>query len=158
VILITVGTQLPFDRLVRMMDELAPGLDEPVFAQIGHGAYVPRNMEWQRFVAPLEFEQRVAASRFIVSHAGVGTVVTAERHARGLILFPRSAKLGEHRNDHQLATAAALSGRAGIAVAHDLEELRALIASPPAGPPPSTQARPPSQICGAVADFLAKLT
>ncbi|MGO8484848.1 hypothetical protein AB9F39_37290, partial [Rhizobium leguminosarum] len=37
---------------------------------------------------------------------------------------PRQAALGEHRNDHQLATVSQLVGRPGIYVAHPDDDLR----------------------------------
>ena len=37
--------------------------------------------------------------------------------------MPRRASLGEHRNDHQLATARQLEARAGLAVAWEAEAL-----------------------------------
>lgn len=153
-ILLTVGTQLPFDRLVRIVDDLAPDLPEPVVAQIGHGKYEPRNMDWRRVVPPQEFEQLVASANLIVAHAGIGTLVTAERHGKSLILFPRSAVLGEHRNDHQKATIRALSGRPGVGVATSPEQLRNLIGHPPAPSTPQAKAGNKRQICGAIAAFL----
>jgi hypothetical protein len=37
--------------------------------------------------------------------------------------MPRKAALGEHRNDHQMATAKWLNGRTGIVVAWDENEI-----------------------------------
>ncbi|MGO7205561.1 glucuronosyltransferase, partial [Rhizobium ruizarguesonis] len=42
-ILVTVGTQLPFDRLVKAVDTFATELSKPVLAQIGRGSYTPQN-------------------------------------------------------------------------------------------------------------------
>jgi len=123
VILLTVGTQLPFDRFVEIVDRLAPSLDEEIFAQTGHGKYRPRNMRSQPVVGPIQFEQLVAQCSRIVSHAGIGTIVMAQRHSKPMILFPRLGALEEHRNDHQLATCAQLSGKPGIYVATDVSEL-----------------------------------
>jgi UDP-N-acetylglucosamine transferase subunit ALG13 len=46
-IFLTVGTQFPFDRLVRAVDEAFDNgaIDEEVFAQIGETSYRPRNFE-----------------------------------------------------------------------------------------------------------------
>ena len=153
-ILLTVGTQLPFDRLVRIVDEVAEGLSEPVVAQIGQGKYEPKHMEWRRVVPPQEFESMVASASLVVAHAGIGTLVTAERHGKSLILFPRSAALGEHRNDHQKATIRALAGRPGVGVATSPEELLELISNPPRPSTPQAKAGNQRQICGAIAAFL----
>lgn len=123
-ILVTVGMQLGFDRLIEAMDALAPGLETPVVAQIGRGSYVPQNMEAHTSIPPQDFEAMVAASKVIVSHAGIGSVLTAARHSKPIVLFPRRASLGEHRNDHQLATVANLSDRPGILVAETEGDLK----------------------------------
>jgi UDP-N-acetylglucosamine transferase subunit ALG13 len=136
VILLTVGTQLPFDRLVRIVDRLAPALPEPVFAQVGHGSYQPANMQWRPFVGPIEFERRIDECSLIISHAGIGTVVMAQKHRKPMILFPRRAALDEHRNDHQLATVRALGARPGIRVALEEADLVALVEAPPPPPEP----------------------
>ena len=71
-ILLTVGTMRPFDRLVRVVDRWAGAhREEEVIAQIGdRGAYEPRHMQWKRFVAPDEFAAMVDRSRLLIAHAG----------------------------------------------------------------------------------------
>lgn len=127
-IVVTVGMQLGFNRLIAAMDGLAPGLGMPVVAQTGKGTYVPRNMEARVKIAPAEFETLVGEARLIVAHAGIGTVLTAARCGKPILLMPRRADFGEHRNDHQLATVRKLAGRPGILVAMDETELPARIA------------------------------
>jgi len=129
VILLTIGTQLPFERLVQMIDALASELSEPVFGQIGRSTYQPEHFEWVETLAPRDFDQKFRSARLVVSHAGIGTILTAEKYGKPLILFPRQARYGEHRNDHQLATCAQLTLRPGLAVAHDEAQLASLIRS-----------------------------
>jgi UDP-N-acetylglucosamine transferase subunit ALG13 len=156
VILLTVGTQLPFDRFVRIVDEAAPALGVPIFAQIGNAEYEPVHMEWRRLVPPIEFDAMLGKATVIVSHAGVGTVVMAQKYSKPVILFPRRAALNEHRNDHQLATVAALEGRTGVYVARTPEDLIALLGSPLERP--LSQAEFPSRdrLRNAVADYIRK--
>ncbi|SFS10978.1 glycosyltransferase [Sphingomonas jatrophae] len=153
-ILLTVGTQLPFDRFVRIVDRLAPQLDEPVFAQIGHGRYRPENMAWQAFIGPIEFERLIGECSYIVSHAGIGTMVMAQKHRKPMILFPRRAELEEHRNDHQLATVRALDGRPGIRIAYDEAGLASLIADPQPDPPAVDRLPERDRLRHAIADLL----
>jgi UDP-N-acetylglucosamine transferase subunit ALG13 len=129
VIFVTVGSMLPFDRLVRVMDEWAehhPG--EKIFAQIGGGPYEPRHMPFARMISPSEFRANVQMSDFVVAHAGMGSVIMAAEAGKPIILFPRRAALGEHTTDHQLHTAKWLKGRPGIEIAMDEQQLDALIA------------------------------
>lgn len=122
-ILLTLGTQLPFDRLVKALDDIAPTLGQPIFGQIGRSSYRPRHFEWADSMAPKAFDEKFQSASLIVSHAGIGTILTAQKHGKPIVLFPREAKYGEHRNDHQLATVSQLQGRSGIFTARDSEEL-----------------------------------
>lgn len=130
-ILLTLGTQLPFDRLVRALDEIAPTLNQPIFGQIGRSTYRPKSFEWAETMDPRVFDEKFRSADLVVSHAGIGTILTAQKHGKPIILFPREARYGEHRNDHQLATCNQLAGRAGIYIAHTTEELADLIKARP---------------------------
>jgi len=123
-IFVTVGAQMPFDRLVRAVDAWAgANPDVDVFAQIGSGRYRPRNMPSTRQLDPVEFRQRLFDAQLIVTHAGMGTIITALEFTRPIVVLPRRADRQETRNDHQVGTARALSGSRGITVAWDEQEL-----------------------------------
>lgn len=124
-IFVTVGTELPFDRLVRAVDDWAAesGAAE-VFAQIGEGAWEPLNIGFSHFLEPPEFDRRFLAADLIVAHAGMGTILSALRYGKPLLVMPRRANFGEQRNDHQLATARRLSEMGKLDVAMDETELR----------------------------------
>ena len=119
----TIGTQLPFERLIRALDELAPTLDRPMLAQIGKTRYEPVNIEWRRFIPALEVDTYFREAQVVVAHAGIGTILSVLKYEKPIVLMPRKAELGEHRNDHQLATVAELEGREGLYVARTNEEL-----------------------------------
>ena len=147
-ILVTVGTQLPFPRLVDAMDRLAPGLERPVIAQTGpwDGVGEPAarwpNLHVEPFIGSAAFAALAARAHLIVGHAGIGTLLSARAHGRPAILVPRRAALSEHRNEHQLATARRLNGRAGVAIAWEVEDLPGLLADPPQAPDGSAGASP----------------
>lgn len=154
-ILVTVGMQLGFDRLIRTMDAIAPSLDLPVVAQTGVSEFRPKNMEAHVRIAPDEFEALVSRSRVIISHAGIGSVLTAQRFKKPIVLLPRRASLGEHRNDHQLATARQLQSRSGILVAMDEIQLAAQIAEALAVETViATQSESAAKLLSAVASFI----
>lgn len=132
-IFLTVGTQLPFDRLVSAVDAWAadrgrgsPGADDGgVFAQIGPGArYRPRYIQWAESIPPRECRRRMEAADLVIAHAGMGTILEALVLGKPVIVMPRRADLHEHRNDHQLATARYLAEKLGIKVAMDEASLR----------------------------------
>ena len=154
-ILVTVGMQLGFDRLIEAMDQLAPTLDMEVIAQTGRGTYQPLNMTAHEKIGPSEFEELVQKSRLIVSHAGIGTVLTAQRFATPIILFPRRFDQGEHRNDHQAATANNLDGRPGVLVAMTVDDLASTIAKGLSMEKPDTALSPTArQLHEAIGTFI----
>lgn len=123
-IFVTVGTQLPFDRLVKTVDQWAGGKNrEDVFGQIGPMQYKPLYIQYQEFVDAVEFRNRVEEADVIVSHAGMGSIITALEMHKPILVMPRRADLGEHRNEHQMATAKQLLKQGRIHVAFTEEEL-----------------------------------
>lgn len=154
-ILVTVGTQLGFDRLIEAMDRLTPELGTQVIAQTGKGRYIPHNMDAFEKIAPSEFEAHVAKAELIVSHAGIGSVLTAARFSKPIVLMPRRADLKEHRNDHQMATIRKLAGRPGILIAADETELADRIGEARAlGEWPTQQAPAAQKLHAALARFI----
>ena len=124
----TVGTQLPFDRLVRALDQWAAhNPKEEIFAQIGQSEYIPENIEWARTLSADLFRSKLEQCHLVVAHAGMGTIISAAELGKSVMVLPRRADLGEHRNDHQLATADQLRHFNGLEVADDCGRLMQLL-------------------------------
>ncbi len=124
-IFVTVGTELPFDRLVRIVDDWARARQRTdVFAQIGRTDWRPSFIKCSEFLEPPEFARCFASARAVIAHAGMGTILSALRHEKPILVMPRRAALGEHRNEHQLATVQRLREFGSINVALDEVELR----------------------------------
>ncbi len=124
----TVGSMLPFDRLVRAIDEWAgqhPGVQ--VKAQTGEGTYVPKHMAHDRMISPQAYRDACAWADVIVSHVGMGTVITAAELGKPLVALPRLPERQEVTSDHQRASAKWLRQRPGICVVDDERELGAAI-------------------------------
>lgn len=127
-IFLTVGTQLPFDRLTRAVDEwAAEHPDVQVFGQVGDGAYQPKHMQFRAFISPRESEAHFRAAEIVVAHAGMGSIITALQHRKPIVVVPRRSDLGEHRNDHQVATVRRLAGTDGLSCVSDTAELAQLL-------------------------------
>lgn len=124
-IFVTVGSQMPFDRLVSAVDRWAEAVrpDADIFAQIGDSQYQPRALRYTKALSPAEFSQTVARADVIVAHAGMGSVLTSMELGKPLVLLPRRGDLQETRNDHQVATARWLAERPGIYVAEEEKDL-----------------------------------
>lgn len=110
VIFVTVGMHHQgFERLIRAMDEVAGQVDERVVMQIGASSHEPVHAEWFRFEGQARIEGLCAEARAIVAHAGAGTIITAFRYTRPLIVVPRRLEHRECIDDHQIELAQALS-------------------------------------------------
>ncbi len=123
-ILLTMGVQLPFDRLVRAVDVWAGERGRTdVYAQIGSTKYQPQNLQFKHFISPSEFSELAEKADVVVAHAGMGSIITALTLRKPILVMPRRASLNEHRNDHQLATARHLAEKGIVEVAQDEIEL-----------------------------------
>jgi len=124
-IFVTVGEQLPFDRLISTIDDWASKSGVAVYAQIGNTLYRPNFIEYRSSLGPADFSDAFKTAELIIGHAGMGTIITALELNKPLLIMPRKASLGEHRNDHQFATAKRFIARGNISVAFDEIELLA---------------------------------
>ena len=119
-ILLSVGTQLPFDRLVRAVDDWAMATKRTdVVAQVGPSTYAPRSLKAFPFLAPEAFRELQLNATIMISHAGMGSILTALEYGKPIIIMPRDHLRGEHRNGHQMATAERFKAVPGIYVASD---------------------------------------
>ncbi len=124
----SVGSQLPFDRMVRAIDEWAR--DNPqtrVYIQIGDGAYEPRHAGFARTITVKEYRERVRSSSLFVAHVGMGSILQGLEERRQMLLMPRLSALGEHTTDHQLHTADRFRDREGLLIVDDPETLKSSI-------------------------------
>jgi len=124
VIFLTVGTHEPFDRLVRCVDDWCSERGDEVFGQITKRAgYQPSHFKAVPSLDPAEYQKQFREADFIVSHAGMGSILTALSMQKPIIILPRRGYLQETRNDHQFATAQRFQSRAGVFVAQDEADL-----------------------------------
>ncbi|MEE9352421.1 MAG: glycosyltransferase [Thiotrichaceae bacterium] len=127
-IFVATGTQFPFDRLIKYMDEWASENEEAVFAQIGDGEYQPKNMQWQRFIGIDEYNKKIKQSSVFISHAGMGNIISAKEQGVPIVVINRQASLGEHRNDHQAEGLKWMGKLEGVYTASTQDELYQRIA------------------------------
>lgn len=129
-IFLTVGTHEPFDRLVRAVDGWTAERDlgDRVFGQITDRAgYAPKAFRSVPNVDPAEFRDLCTNAEFIISHAGMGSILSALTIGTQIVVMPRRGHLGETRNDHQFDTVQRLGSRPGIHVAPTEDDLPALL-------------------------------
>ncbi|MDO6475430.1 glycosyltransferase [Alteromonas sp. 1_MG-2023] len=127
-ILVTVGTQLGFDRLIKIVDTIA--IDFPTYrfiAQIGNGDYLPLNIDYKRSYDRDEFDTLFKEADAIVAHAGMGSIISAIESNKPIFIMPRELKFNEHRNDHQLHTFEKFQGLEGCYGFSDEYSLKTLL-------------------------------
>lgn len=127
-ILVTVGTQLTFDRLIKAVAAWhSNNPDVEIVYQVGKNGYRPSLGKVYEYLNAQQIDDLQAKAQLVIGHAGIGTILSRLSIGRPVVVLPRHFELGEHRNDHQIATARKFFGRAGVYVANDQYELPAVI-------------------------------
>lgn len=157
-IFLTVGTQYPFERLVRAVDEaVASGvIEEEIFGQIGPCPYKPQNFDFTHSLDSVRFDNYLAQSQAVVGHAGVGTITMALNNNKNLLVMPRLAEHGEHVNDHQLGLARKFEQAGHILVAYECSQLPEKLALLHSFEPTPRQSNP-HDVAARVGSFLSQL-
>ena len=125
-IFVAVGTQkFQFNRLLREIDTLieANHIKDTIFAQIGNSDYTPENYSYNAMMSKNDFDEKIAACDLLITHSGVGTIVTGLRLAKPVIVVPRLKRYAEHIDDHQVQIADAFSERNLVLKCEDCKKL-----------------------------------
>jgi UDP-N-acetylglucosamine transferase subunit ALG13 len=98
-IFVTVGTTMPFDKLITRIDELKGEnlIKDDVVCQIGNGKYIPVNCEYFRFKPSIE--EDIDNSSLIIAHGGTGTVFSLLAKDKPFIIVTNDAADGNHQVD-----------------------------------------------------------
>jgi UDP-N-acetylglucosamine transferase subunit ALG13 len=129
-IFVTAGTnEQAFDRLIRCARAL-PG-PEPLFVQRGSSIEPPGRGRWVDFLDWDEMRGAMTEARVVVAHAGVGSILLANRCGKRPVVMPRRGDLGEAVDDHQVALARRLASLELVTVAEDAGALAQAVAEAP---------------------------
>ena len=104
-ILVVLGTQdKQFPRLLEKIDKLISSkkIKDKVVVQAGNTKYSSSKMEIFDFIPMDKFNDLVNDADVIITHGGVGTILSSLRKDKKVIAVPRLACYGEHVNDHQV--------------------------------------------------------
>ena len=128
-IFLTVGSHEPFDRLIRAMDAwCAIHPEAEVFGQITErSAHRPAHFAFVGTLDAPAYQAKCAEAALLVSHAGMGSILTALDLGKPIVILPRRGHLKETRNDHQFATAREFRDKPGIFLAEDETGLAAAL-------------------------------
>lgn len=105
-ILVTLGTQdKKFTRLLEKIDELIDKkiITDEVVVQAGYSAdYKSSNMKIFDLISKDEFDKLISECNVLITHGGVGAILTGLKYNKKVIAIPRLKKYKEHVNDHQI--------------------------------------------------------
>ncbi len=125
-ILVTLGTQdKNFVRLLEKIDQLINNglIKDKVIVQAGFTKYNSENMEIFDLISQDEFNDLMDKADIIITHGGVGNIISALEKNKKVIAVPRLAKYGEHINDHQTQIIAKFNALGYIIGLQDVDEL-----------------------------------
>lgn len=130
-IFVTLGTQdKSFSRLLEAIDDQIEkgNIKEKVVAQVGYTKYESKNIELIDLVSPEEFNKYISKSRVVITHGGVGSILSAIQKGKIVIAAPRLKKYKEHTNDHQKQIVREFADRGYILELRDFNKLDKILA------------------------------
>lgn len=125
-IFVTLGTQkFQMNRLIKAVDELAASgrVNDDFFIQTGVSTYKPKNCNHIDFMDSDQYAKYINDCNVLVTHAGVGTILTGNKALKPVVVVPRLAHFGEHVDDHQTQIAQAFSEKGCVLCCNDLDKL-----------------------------------
>ena len=125
-ILVLLGTQNnSFHRLLEEIDKLIEKkiIKEEVIVQSGYTKYDSENMKVFSLIPKEELEELQEKSNYIITHGGVGSIVSSVKKGKKVIAIPRLHKYNEHVNDHQKQIIKAFSEKKYLIGIQNVDEL-----------------------------------
>ena len=105
-ILITLGTQdKPFYRLLDAVQKQIDNkiITDKVIVQAGCSSdFKSDDMEILDLIPMDEFDELITKCDILITHGGVGSIITGLKNSKKVIAAARLSKYKEHVNDHQL--------------------------------------------------------
>ena len=103
-IFVSVGTQIPFDRLLKSVERQIEigNIREEVIVQAGVTSFKSDKMKIINFIPLDEFNKIINKAKLIICHGGVGTITDGLKNGKTIIACPRLKKYSEAKNDHQI--------------------------------------------------------
>jgi UDP-N-acetylglucosamine--N-acetylmuramyl-(pentapeptide) pyrophosphoryl-undecaprenol N-acetylglucosamine transferase len=120
-VLVTVGTDKPFRRLIEAVAAIVPA-DTEVLWQTGPTPTEGLGIDARPFISASVLERATADADAVIAHAGCGSALMALKAGKCPVLVPRDPRHGEVIDMHQLQIARWLSQQ-GLALERTAEEL-----------------------------------
>ena len=151
-ILVTLGTNdKTFIRLIKEIERLIETgvIQEQVVVQAGYTEYESKTMEIFDLIPYEKFDDLISSCSLLITHGGVGSIITGLKNQKRVIAVPRLEEYGEHVNNHQKEIIRNFNNAGYIIGISGVEELEAAIEKAktcntflslrPFGAPPSSE-------------------
>ena len=125
-ILVLLGTQKnEFNRLLEAIEKniIDGNIKEKVIVQAGCTKYTSKFMEIFDLIPKEDIEELKKKARIIITHGGVGSILSCVKLEKKVIAIPRLSKYNEHVNDHQKQLVEKFDKKGYIIGLEDLEKL-----------------------------------
>ena len=104
-ILVLLGTQAnDFSRLLKEIEKQIDNgtIKEEVIVQAGSTKYESQKMKQFDLLPKEQIEELKETASFIITHGGVGSILSSIKLGKKVIAVPRLQEYGEHVNNHQI--------------------------------------------------------
>lgn len=104
-ILVTLGTQdKSFKRLLEAIQKQIDNgnIKDKVVVQAGHTKFESKDMEIFELIPMEKFDELIDSCEILITHGGVGSIITGLKHNKKVIAAARLKEYKEHTNNHQL--------------------------------------------------------
>ena len=129
-ILVTLGTQdKTFPRLLEAIQKQIDkgNIKDKVIVQAGSTKFESNDMEIFDLIDREDFANLIKECDLLITHGGVGSIITGLKNNKKIIAAPRLEKYGEHTNDHQLQIIEKFSDSGFIIPLYDFDKLDKII-------------------------------
>lgn len=151
-IFVTVGTnEARFDRLLSALDGLGTG--EELIVQHGPSTVRPAGATPVDFLSFDDMVETMQRARIVVTHAGVGSVMTSLLAGKRPIVVPRLRRYGEAVDDHQLPFGRRLDQAGLVVLCEEPHELGRVVANGGGGL--DVELRPSRRLVGDLRGYLS---
>lgn len=124
-ILVTLGTQdKSFKRLLEAIEKQIElgNINDRVVVQAGYTEFKSSHMEIFDYIDRDEFAKLLLEADLILTHGGVGTIMTALKSGKKVIGAARLSAYHEHHNDHQIQILESFDEQGYLIYASDLDK------------------------------------
>ena len=126
-IFVTLGTN--DKQFTRLLDACEKAIEEKAIAdrvvvQAGFTKYESKNMEIFDYMDRDQFSTFMNSADLVITHGGVGTIMTALKERKKILAAARLSEYHEHVNDHQIQLLSSFEKEGYLIYMHDLSDIK----------------------------------